>query len=65
MKKYFRMAMAAGVLALALSACNGNSEHDGFKSLEGSADPANDGGKLGGEHAATPADTMKHDTVHR
>ena len=66
MKKHLTIAMAACAMVLAFSACSGKSDRDGFKSLEGPADPANDGGRLGGDHAAPVSDsaTVK-DTVKR
>lgn len=51
MKNYFKSALVCCVMLCAFAACTGHSDRDGFKSMEGSADPANDGGKLGGEHA--------------
>jgi hypothetical protein len=44
------------VAASTISSCTGNEENDGNKSLEGEADPANTGGKLGGSQ--DPADRI-------
>jgi len=50
MKKYFQLVLLAGMLMGSFAACTGNADGDGHMSLEGAADPANDGGKLGGDH---------------
>lgn len=64
MKKYLTLGITACAMVLAFSACSGKSDRDGFKSLEGSADPANDGGRMSGDHAAAPGDTAAvKDTV--
>jgi hypothetical protein len=47
------------IFVLSLSSCGngGNADYDGNKSIEGHADPANTGGKLGGSQ--DPSDRMK------
>lgn len=50
MKKYFYYLLYVGTISLLLTACTGNADKDGFRSLEGPADPVNNGGKLSGDH---------------
>jgi len=52
MKKYIQVLLLSGLLITSFAACTGKADSDGHRDLEGSADPSNDGGKLGGSDAA-------------
>jgi hypothetical protein len=64
-----KLLFISGLITLFLSACTNDydkvhEETDGKKSLEGDADPANTGGKLGGSQS--PAERIKaRDTINR
>ncbi|MCW3083309.1 MAG: hypothetical protein JWP12_675 [Bacteroidetes bacterium] len=60
MKKYFKIALLCATVAISLPACVGHADSDGHPSLEGSADPANSGGKLGGDNAKDPVKDSLH-----
>ena len=60
MKKYFKIVLLCATVAFSLPACVGHSDRDGHPSLEGSADPANNGGKLSGDNA----DGVAKDSLH-
>jgi hypothetical protein len=60
----FRFILFSGVLAFSLTACSGgNAGKDGNRSIEGSADPANTGGKLGGSDKMAPSSTQPDTTA--
>ncbi|MFL5764203.1 MAG: hypothetical protein ACJ77K_09695 [Bacteroidia bacterium] len=51
--KFIRIVLLCVPLSFTIllsAGCTGRSDRDGNKSLEGSADPANNGGKLSGDH---------------
>lgn len=55
--------LLAGLLAASFTACDGNS--DGYPSLEGAADPANTGGRLGGDHVSDKPATDSADVINK
>lgn len=50
---FYKLFLAAGIMVYFTIACNnpGKEDRDGHKDLEGAADPANMGGKLGGSQS--------------
>ena len=60
----FRFILFSGLLAFSLAACNGGkADRDGNKSIEGAADPANTGGKLGGSDKTAPSSAQPDSTA--
>ncbi|MCW3104792.1 MAG: hypothetical protein JWO09_3232 [Bacteroidetes bacterium] len=58
-----RFILFSGLIALSFAACKGgNADKDGNKSIEGSADPANTGGKLGGSDQTAPSSAQPDST---
>jgi hypothetical protein len=63
-KSYIKYLILPSLVIFSLSACDGGGEadFDGFKSLEGRADPANTGGKWGGSQAPVKRLKLKDST---
>jgi hypothetical protein len=60
-RKIFFLCLFAFAAGAGIVGCAGHSDEDGHKSLEGSADPANNGGKLSGDHFNNDQqDSLKH-----